>query len=164
LALLAQIRIDEVVVDLRGTVRRAVALDVQATVGAGAHQARVHNLSQTGLLIETEARLTPGDRVGITLPRVGLVSAEVLRARGRLFGCRFAHPVPKAAVSAALLRSPFETPSTPEVIAAVRDFAARENFLPLGRPLSDGPALAAMVLLVPVVVLFLYSLLALAVL
>jgi hypothetical protein len=163
LALLAQIRIEEKIVDQRGTVRRAVNLDVQATVGAGAHHARVHDLSRTGLLIETDARLAPGDTVEIALPHVELVNAQVVRARGRLFGCRFEQPIATAALSAALLRSPFETASTSEVIAEVRDFAAREDFVLNSPSVSDGASIAAMALLLIAIILFIYSLLALVI-
>jgi hypothetical protein len=47
-----------------------------------------------------------GESFELELPEAGAVIARVVWQRGREFGCEFDTPVPKSAVSAALLRSP----------------------------------------------------------
>ena len=66
----------------------------------------IHDISNTGLLLETKVHLTEGQRLDVDLPEIGLTQAEVVWASERFFGCRFDTPVSKAAVSAALLRNP----------------------------------------------------------
>ena len=87
----------------RGRVRHRLRLPVQA---GGAGCALVHNLSETGLLIETSDGLELGEVIDVELPETGLRAAKVVWRSEDLFGCQFEQPVPKAAVSAALLRSP----------------------------------------------------------
>ena len=72
--------------------------------GSPSTTATVHNLSETGLLIETEAALSVGDSIEVDLPRTGFKSAKVVWIDDRLFGCSFAEEISSATVSAAALR------------------------------------------------------------
>ena len=65
----------------------------------------VHDISQGGLLIESDQRFVLGDSIHVDLPEAGAVQAEVVWSSGSFVGCRFAHELPSAVVSAALLRS-----------------------------------------------------------
>jgi PilZ domain len=66
----------------------------------------IHDLSATGMLIETAADLHPFDALEIELPEAGRTMALVVWHSGRYFGCEFKEPIFQAAVSAARLRSP----------------------------------------------------------
>ena len=66
----------------------------------------IHDLSATGMLIETAADLHPFDALEIELPEAGRTMALVVWQSGRYFGCEFKEPIFQAAVSAARLRSP----------------------------------------------------------
>lgn len=66
----------------------------------------IHDISSTGLLLETGAELEAFDTLDVELPEVGPTEAVVVWTSGRYFGCQFAESIPKAVVSASLLRSP----------------------------------------------------------
>lgn len=106
----ARIRARTKEAERRWQVRRDVAIATSARSGddGPGHAALIRNLSENGLLIETEAPLGPRDSFEITLPDHHAVAAEVVWARGDLKGCRFFTPIPRAVVSAAVLLSPAE--------------------------------------------------------
>ena len=81
-------------------------LRLQSTIAEGGDDVVIHDMSHTGLLLETTAFLAERQSLDVELPELGLVRATVVWRSGRYFGCKFARPVSKAAVSAALLRSP----------------------------------------------------------
>jgi PilZ domain len=84
--------------------RRALRLDsVVADSGA---EIVIHDISATGLLIETAQDLAEGETLLIDLPERGATAATIVWRSGHFFGCRFELSIPVAAVSAALLRSP----------------------------------------------------------
>src|SRR4029450_4627975 len=76
---------------------------------------RIHDVSETGLLIETAAELAVFDDLEIELPEVGFTPALVVWTSGRFYGCQFKERISQAAISAALLRSP-PTPSNDQQI------------------------------------------------
>ncbi|MDO9368812.1 MAG: helix-turn-helix domain-containing protein [Sphingopyxis sp.] len=76
-----------------------------AKVAGGEVPVLVHNISATGLLIESEVALQPGDRVEIGLPHSGAAWAKVIWASARIYGCQFDTPISAATLSAAQLRS-----------------------------------------------------------
>ena len=82
------------------------ALKLQSVLVAEGDVVTIHDISNTGLLLETKVRLVEGQRLDVDLPELGFTQAEVVWASERFFGCRFDTPVSKAAVSAALLRNP----------------------------------------------------------
>lgn len=118
--------------DKRGASRRSVRLSVCASAGGGPGDALIYNLSEQGLLLKAATLLRAGDSLFIDLPRAGTVEAEVVWNRNGLSGCRFATPVSRAAVSAALLVSdprPRPAPAAarrPEK-SGDRRFESREN-------------------------------------
>jgi hypothetical protein len=65
----------------------------------------IHDISLTGMLIETSKELATGETLIIDLPGRGETSATVAWNSGQYFGCQFELSIPVAAVSAALLRS-----------------------------------------------------------
>jgi DNA-binding transcriptional regulator YiaG len=86
--------------------RRTLKLEVRGAHAAASDvSVTVHNISQTGLLIECEANLSTDDRIDIDLPHVGVVSATLVWVSGRMFGCQFDKKLSSAALSAAQLQS-----------------------------------------------------------
>jgi len=92
--------------DRRRQGRRTLRLGVPTYLDRLASRAIIHNLSETGLMVQTNAELTIGDYFEVELPEVGQVGARVVWSLEDRYGCAFEQPVPKAAVSASLLRSP----------------------------------------------------------
>jgi hypothetical protein len=85
-------------------------LHLQSTLADGGEEVIIHDISHTGLLLETTALLTERQALDVELPEVGIVQANVVWRSSRFVGCRFATPVSQAAVSAALLRNPIARP------------------------------------------------------
>lgn len=65
----------------------------------------IHDISTTGMLIETSQELSTGETLIIDLPERGETPATVTWNSGQYFGCQFELSIPAATVSAALLRS-----------------------------------------------------------
>lgn len=61
-------------------------------------------------MLETAAGLVTGEVILFDLPVAGSTEARVIWKRKNKFGCEFLVPVSKAAVSAALLLTPFAPP------------------------------------------------------
>lgn len=76
---------------------------------------QIHNISGTGLLFESDIKLAAGDRIEIELPHAGDITAVVIWASGRHFGCQFEGPVSRATLSAVELKSATETVAAPGV-------------------------------------------------
>ncbi|MBO0749863.1 MAG: helix-turn-helix domain-containing protein [Porphyrobacter sp.] len=92
--------------DRRAAPRRELHLRLTSLTGRRATaNVLVLDLSQTGLLLQTSTRLTPGETLQINLPHAGFRAAEVVWTSGEFVGCRFAEPISSAAISAAQLRS-----------------------------------------------------------
>jgi hypothetical protein len=110
----------------RGWPRRKLYLG--SNLQAGGEPVTIHDLSSTGLLIETEAGLAPFDSIGIELPEVGLAQALVVWSGGHFHGCQFKERVSQAAISAALLRSlparPVEAARPQQFVQAQPDVAS----------------------------------------
>jgi hypothetical protein len=104
----------------RRSVRRSLRLDAE-NKGArhGAPQVIIHDLSLTGVLIETSTPLASGETFEVNLPQAGSAEASVVWTSGEFYGCAFKEPISTAALSAALLRSPPReiTPLSPTVAA-----------------------------------------------
>jgi hypothetical protein len=94
--------------DGRERARRRLELEVPA-MGSSEDSGTVlvHNLSETGLLIETTIGLASGDLIEVELPRAGARQAKVVWSSEHLFGCEFLEEVSSGTVSAAVLRAPF---------------------------------------------------------
>lgn len=86
--------------------RRKLMLEVRGAHASGSDvPVVIHNISETGLLIECEAALSIRDRIDIDLPHAGVVPATLVWVSDRMFGCHFDAPISPAALSAAQLRS-----------------------------------------------------------
>lgn len=105
--LLAELYTHSLAVDDRSAVRRTLYLEVEASATGHLTRARIHNLSETGVLIEATPGLVVGDTVEVSLPHTDGVSATVIWADGPYLGCEFDRPVSRAVVSASVLRSSF---------------------------------------------------------
>ena len=97
--------------DRRGAVRRKLRLRVDGQLSRHAVEAVIRDLSEGGVLLETPADLTVGERLHVELPEAGMRAAIVVWNRGHFFGCEFKIPLPKKIVSATLLLSPSERSS-----------------------------------------------------
>lgn len=91
----------------RGAARRRLQLETAGATEVTANiRVVIHDLSVSGLLLETFAQFSVGERIEVQLPEAGPAEALIVWNSGRYFGCRFAQPISTAAVSAALLLSP----------------------------------------------------------
>jgi transcriptional regulator with XRE-family HTH domain len=110
----------------RGTARHQMRLRVRSAAPAGeAGDVLIHNLSATGLLLESASPLAVGDEIVVELPEAATSTAKVVWASGRFFGCAFDQQLSAAAVSAAQLRGEpaIEAPQVHDA-ASGRDYAA----------------------------------------
>ncbi len=90
----------------RQSVRRKLRLQLQGTRPSGAEvEVLVHNISATGLLLEGELALAPGEWIDIALPHAGATRAKAIWTSGPLCGCQFDNPISPATLSAAQLRA-----------------------------------------------------------
>ena len=92
----------------RRLLRLSVAGAVRNSTGVDVF---IHDLSRSGLLIETWTELAVGDQIEVDLPEAGMTVARVAWSTGRFFGCQFNSIIPAAAVSAAMLKNPFDRPA-----------------------------------------------------
>jgi hypothetical protein len=103
--------------DRRSAVRHKLHLDV--TLAGTGDKVVIHNLSPTGILIETATQLATSDQFEVDLPEVGATVATVIWNSDTFFGCQFRNAIPPSAVSAALLRNPF-APAMPSPVSDER--------------------------------------------
>ncbi len=97
--------------DRRGSRRKALRLNVAGgSASRGSASVTVHDLSLTGVLIETSTSLAIGESFELDLPEAGKVQASIVWNSGEFFGCQFEQPISGAALAAALLRSPHGEP------------------------------------------------------
>jgi hypothetical protein len=98
--------------------RRALRLSITARLPESPESAvTIHDLSESGILLETLTPLAPGQSFQILLPLAGAVGTVVVWNSGHFYGCQFNESVSLAAVSAALLQS---APKNADVDAANR--------------------------------------------
>ena len=98
--------------DRRSAERRKLFLG--STLEATGEAVAIHDISATGMLIETSAELAPFDALEIDLPHNGLTRALIIWNSGHYYGCAFSERISKATVSAALLRgTPEAEPDRP---------------------------------------------------
>jgi hypothetical protein len=103
----------------RGASRLKLSLG-SSLAGTGA-QVVIHDLSPGGILVETSASPRKGARLEVELPEIGATLAKVVWNSGDYFGCQFDKPIPKAALSAAMLRNPFEAAAAPLSVEEISD-------------------------------------------
>jgi hypothetical protein len=92
----------------RGAVRRSLRLRTTAHSSAGADEAMILNISETGLLIEYRKNLEVGETIAIDVPQAPVTAARVVWTDNLLAGCEFVEPISTGGVSAAQLQAPFK--------------------------------------------------------
>src|SRR5687768_9929788 len=92
MALLAELYQDPHAGEQRGAARRSLRLEVEGSTVVGQSRAIIRNLSETGLLLESETALAVGEELLVELPQAGAVPARVVWARRPFFGCEFVRP------------------------------------------------------------------------
>lgn len=114
----------------RSRARRALRLDATGDFrDVGPATVLIHDLSLTGVLIETATKLDEGDAFTLELPEAGAIETTAVWSSGRFYGCRFRSPISPAALSSALLQSSPRTPPGEQppvdVVAELRDINAQ---------------------------------------
>jgi hypothetical protein len=84
----------------------------------------VHDILDTGLLIETKSELGVGEIIEVNLPNVGpnagiLMEAEIRWAGGQIYGCKFTRELNPAAISAELRGGRFTLTNSVAVDAVI---------------------------------------------
>lgn len=130
--------------DQRGAVRRTLQLETPVANDLNSWRVVINNLSETGISFETSLGLALGDILEIGLPEVGAVDARIVWADGNAYGCQFLSPIPKAAVSAALLLSPFDPASAQPVQAAASAWTVPDLEPPVASQVLVTATLAAL--------------------
>lgn len=155
MAILAHLDTRSQFVSRRGRQRRAMRLAIdEAFVDGRNIDIILHDLSVTGLLIETESDLAVGDVIQLQVPESGFVDTEIMWHSGNFYGCQFEREISKKAISAALLKSSYG--STP---AGLSRALAEVDQLPNAPSEDANPAVAR---LSPLAKLMLIGALALA--
>lgn len=86
--------------------RRNLRLEAESSLeSGGAPKVVIHNLSATGLLVESATPLAIDENISIDLPEAGSTPAHVVWCSGDLYGCQFHAPISNAVLSAIQLRS-----------------------------------------------------------
>ena len=107
MALLAQLEPRDPDANRRAATRRTLRLKTRGASPSGtAAEVVIHDLSLTGILIETSDGLTAGESFEVDVPEAGLRQAKVVWNSGHFYGCKFKRPIPPAALSSAILLSP----------------------------------------------------------
>ncbi|UIP07651.1 helix-turn-helix domain-containing protein [Erythrobacter sp. SDW2] len=95
----------------RDSPRRAVRLATEGLRANGEETlVRLHNISASGLMLESDVRLEKGEKVMIDLPLAGPTPARVVWRSASLHGCRFDQPLSLAVLSASELKSAIAPP------------------------------------------------------
>lgn len=115
--------------ELRNSHRLLLQLNARGVTADGdTATVLIHNLSASGLLIETQLDLPTGRKLSVELPEVGEVSASVVWRSDRLAGCRFDEPISQAVLSATQLRNPIQHGLDLNELAASAPFGERLRF------------------------------------
>lgn len=106
--------------------RRRLELEVAGSLASGdAAAVLIHNVSASGLLLETGVELTSGERIDIDLPDLGPTPATIVWTSDRFYGGKFDAPLSLAVLSALELRgaamAPSPKPSEESLAARLRD-------------------------------------------
>lgn len=121
--------------------RRQLRLPLHGSKAAGAEiEALVHNISATGMLVESKVPLAIGEIVEVNLPHSGKTATRVIWTSGGIAGCQFEMPISPATLSAAQLRSVVgpDTPAPDHRPAATESFGVRLQRLRTARELTQG--------------------------
>ncbi|MCJ2179783.1 PilZ domain-containing protein [Novosphingobium album (ex Hu et al. 2023)] len=115
--------------DMRRSPRRESGAVLMIGRGTEGDEARILDLSRTGLRLQSQASCRPGDAFWINAPDHPSIKAKVVWREGDEFGCEFETPISRAVLSAFILCSPIEkagidpSPQFTEVRVGKRDDA-----------------------------------------
>lgn len=85
--------------------RRKLLMQAQGALETGEKTSVViHNLSESGMLMESRIELEIEETIELDLPEAGLIRAKVIWASGALYGCSFERPLSSFELGAAQLR------------------------------------------------------------
>lgn len=154
---LAQITIDPGTGERRYATRRTLSLGTLASTDPSSWRVVIHDLSETGLRIQTGMPLSVGDEIEVALPEAETAIARVVWTEDTTYGCEFLTPITKGAVSASLLLSPGKSimPDPPVADAEILERLEERQ----QRQTSDTAAMISMFALLIVIALFIYALL-----
>jgi transcriptional regulator with XRE-family HTH domain len=116
----------------RAGMRRALRLEASGMLPGGQDaNVTIHNISVTGLLLETGVDLASGEALSLALPEAGIVEAAIIWRSGQLYGCAFSAPLSRAALAAAQLAGlpVTETAAAPPRTGASESLGVRLNRL-----------------------------------
>jgi len=89
----------------RGSPRKKLRLNASGAGTPGDQtQVVVHDISETGLLLETSLMLAQGEQLDVIMPDTGARRVTVVWASGHYFGCEFAEPIAPAGASTVIRR------------------------------------------------------------
>lgn len=92
--------------DARSRERRQLYLETSGGIPGGEEaNVAIHNISASGMLIETRLPLESGAEIAVDLPHQPAVSAQIVWSSGSYFGCRFLEPISGSALSAVQLKA-----------------------------------------------------------
>jgi hypothetical protein len=143
MVLSAQLETSGPEIDRRISDRRVLKLRVPGSTTSGSGvPVLIHDMSVSGLLIQTEATIDVGTMLDIHLPEVGPQSATIVWNRDQFFGCEFQSPLSKAGLSAAILKSYAGQEDRPGAEAIEGAYPAETGKLPRNSRLAIIIALA----------------------
>ncbi len=122
--------------------RRQLRLPLHGSKAAsGEIEGLVHNISATGMLVESGAPLEVGEVIEVNLPHSGKTATKIIWTSGRLAGCQFEMPISSATLSAAQLRGvvgPDAHATEDQPAPAAESFGVRLQRLRAARELTQG--------------------------
>lgn len=93
-------------IDRRRSRRRVIRFGLDISEVKDGNQLLIWDVSETGMQIQTLAKLGIGERLNVELPEAGSVEVEVRWRSKDRYGARFNAPISQAAISAIQLASP----------------------------------------------------------
>ena len=85
----------ETSIDHRSRRRHRLLLEVEAKASKSLSSfVTVYDISDTGMLVETDASFIVGEMIEVNLPHAGHQTAEIVWVSGQLIGCKFADRCP----------------------------------------------------------------------
>lgn len=139
--------------DRRRSRRRVISFGLDVSDENESLSLLILNVSETGMQIQTIAKLGIGERLSVELPEAGSVEAEIRwRSRDR-YGARFTTSIPQSVISAIQLASP----AKPNEVVPART-ESLENQYATNRDASTALLYGSMALAGIMIAVFLYAL------
>lgn len=97
--------------DDRRAPRRDLQIETSGVLPGGIEaNVTVHNLSRSGLLLETDLPLEVDEVLAVSLPGFGAADARIVWRSERLYGCAFTDELPEQALSSARIETELGRP------------------------------------------------------